>query len=65
MDWRFSTEPLSDKEGFLVIPGELVLFFGPSDDIFLVESEVAANADPDEELERCPDCDRKFISYFG
>ena len=57
VDWRFSTEPLSDKESFLFIPGELVLFFGPSDDIFLVESEDAANAAPDVELDDPEDID--------
>ena len=24
----------------------------------------AENADPEEELEKCPDCERKFVSYF-
>merc|ERR1719510_1717183 len=25
----------------------------------------AANADPNEELENCPNCERKFVSYFS
>jgi len=25
----------------------------------------AENADPEEELEKCPDCERKFVSYFS
>jgi len=59
-------EKQEDYEGSFYTKEELAVSKLENHHLFYDDSVTcAANADPNEELEKCPDCDRKFVSYFG